>query len=216
MSDQTAIPQVPFELGEFGVVTATTRRGDHTAAVIYTVISTRVHGAFTIRPDKPLMSPALAGLAVSYGVFDPIRPPIRWADRPVVNAVTLLGTNLVAVAEVPTLATTGRLHPQRDARNVYGVDAAPAGVSAHTSAVVAAIATAFLARDDLGEVYRIACARSATEHLPEAFGEVESLDQRIRASHATRRHAVAYHEALQQIADADGAITDPVDLLVGI
>ncbi|MGW5441436.1 hypothetical protein [Nocardia asteroides] len=213
MTDEpaTATTNLAFDLPGIGTVTA---RAEHRSsdAVVYRVAGPRVTGAFTVRPHRALEAPSIIEVRVSYGLVCD-RAPALWTERPEVNGVVLLGSNLVTVDAVPRLATSDKLNPMRGANNHYGRDTAPAGATAKTRAVVAAILADYFTRPDLAELHQRACAGEALPAIEQAEGELEMIGQRLREGQAARRRVLSRLATLQVIATGGPLEGNPVELL---
>ncbi len=207
----TATTNLAVELPGVGPVTARAERRS-SDAVVYRVAGPRITGAFTVRPYRVLDAPAIIEVRVSYGVVSD-RAPALWTERPDINGVVLLGSNLVTANAVPKLATSDTLNPMRGANNHYGRDVAPAGATTKTRAVVAAILADYFARPDLAELHRRACAIEALAAIEKAEGELEMIGQRLRESQLARRRVLTRLATLQVIASGEPLAGNPVDLL---
>ncbi len=206
-----AVPEPVFDLGAFGTMTAHAER--HGAdAVVYRVSGPRIHGAITVRPYRALQGRTIGQVRVSYGIENH-RAQSLWAERPEINGVALLGTNLVTATDVATLASSDALRPMRGASNVYGVDTAPPGATTKTRAVVAAILADYFARTDLAELHRHACTREALTAITETWLELEMIGKRLQEAQNARRRVLSRLATLQVIASGEPLADNPVDLL---
>ncbi|MFD4356855.1 hypothetical protein ACFWPX_30185 [Nocardia sp. NPDC058518] len=197
-----------------GPIQITTRRDDHTAAVIYTLTGHRIHGSISIRVALPLKTPTATWAQFGFGIAADT-PADQWSDRLTINGTRLVGNNYDT--KIDTLHGITSEGAWRRIRRINtttnSTEPAPTHTTTRTLTILAALITDFATRPDLPELHRLAAARTARHELDTISARIASLEGQAADTRTALRRTRQRAHILTQIASTQELPKPPVDLL---